>query len=278
VTLLIGLFAGGASAAVLWIGMRSTFAEPLFARTNHRGITVPVGAGIILSLAVLAAAALEWALVGLGVDQEHLHISSTVLVAALGFGLLGFLDDLVGTDDHKGFAGHLKALRSGRLTTGGLKVLGGGALAAVVTGGIDASRPGRFVVDTLLVALSANLGNLFDRAPGRAIKLATVFGGLLVLTHVDAVKSTGLLVVLGAALGLAWFDLGEQLMLGDAGANVLGAVLGISVVLCCDLPVRIGVLVVVAALNLLSEWVSFSTVIDRWAPLRAIDRLGRRRG
>jgi hypothetical protein len=40
--------------------------------------------------------------------------------------------------------------------------------------------------------------------------------------------------------------------------------------------VRTVVLIVVAALNLLSELVSFSAVIDRIGPLRALDRAGRR--
>jgi UDP-N-acetylmuramyl pentapeptide phosphotransferase/UDP-N-acetylglucosamine-1-phosphate transferase len=72
-------------------------------------------------------------------------------------------------------------------------------------------------------------------------------------------------------------DLRERLMLGDAGANALGAVLGLGVVLACSPGVRTLVLVVVAALNLASELVSFSRVIDRVAPLRALDQLGRRR-
>jgi len=40
--------------------------------------------------------------------------------------------------------------------------------------------------------------------------------------------------------------------------------------------VRTGALVVVAGLNLASEAVSFSKVIDATPPLRAIDRVGRR--
>jgi hypothetical protein len=40
--------------------------------------------------------------------------------------------------------------------------------------------------------------------------------------------------------------------------------------------VRAGALVAVLALNLASEKVSFSRVIERTPPLRALDRLGRR--
>jgi hypothetical protein len=70
-------------------------------------------------------------------------------------------------------------------------------------------------------------------------------------------------------------DLRERLMLGDAGANVLGAALGLGVVLACSPGVRTGVLVAVALLNLASERVSFSRVINAVPPFRALDRFGR---
>jgi hypothetical protein len=64
-------------------------------------------------------------------------------------------------------------------------------------------------------------------------------------------------------------------MLGDAGANPLGAALGVGVVVSCNPTTRLVVLAGVAALNLLSEVVSFSRLIDRTPPLRFLDRLGR---
>jgi UDP-N-acetylmuramyl pentapeptide phosphotransferase/UDP-N-acetylglucosamine-1-phosphate transferase len=64
-------------------------------------------------------------------------------------------------------------------------------------------------------------------------------------------------------------------MLGDAGANVLGGVLGLGVVLTADRATRNVVLVVLVALNLLSEVASFSRIIERVPPLRWFDRLGR---
>ena len=82
-------------------------------------------------------------------------------------------------------------------------------------------------------------------------------------------------VVVGAALGLLLDDLHERLMLGDAGANILGGVLGLGVVLACAPVTRTAVLGAVAALNLAAEVVSFSRVIDAVPPLRALDRLGR---
>ena len=71
-------------------------------------------------------------------------------------------------------------------------------------------------------------------------------------------------------------DLGERLMLGDAGANVVGAAIGVGVVLTSAPTARNIVLVVLLVLNVLSEKVSYSRLIDSTPPLRALDRLGRR--
>src|SRR5690625_7407082 len=65
-------------------------------------------------------------------------------------------------------------------------------------------------------------------------------------------------------------------MLGDAGANVLGAAVGTAAARSTAPPARLGMLALVVALNLASETVSFSTVIERTPVLRALDRLGRR--
>ena len=85
----------------------------------------------------------------------------------------------------------------------------------------------------------------------------------------------GVALVVGGGAGLLVPDLRERLMLGDAGANVLGAALGLGVVLACSSGVRTAVLVVVVVLNLASERVSFSRVIARVPPLRAADTWGR---
>ena len=52
-------------------------------------------------------------------------------------------------------------------------------------------------------------------------------------------------------------------MLGDVGANVLGAVVGLAVVLETSPTTRHVIVVVLLALNVISERVSFSRVIDR---------------
>ena len=274
----VGFVLGAVAAAVLWRATGSMFAADVFARENFRGRRVPVGVGVLLPVAAISVEAVFVVLATAGVDEIAVWARArlVVVVAVIGFGLLGLLDDLAGTIEDKGFSGHLRALRRGRLTTGGLKLLGGGALALVVAGAAPGgSGLGRLVVDGLLIALSANLGNLFDRAPGRVAKVALVaYFAVLLGAGFDG-ELTGVAVIAGAAAVLLWPDLRERLMLGDAGSNVLGAVAGLGVVLSTAFWVRVVVLVVVLALNVASESVSFSKVIERVPPLRYADRLGR---
>ena len=256
------------------------FDAPVLARTNYRGADIPVGAGVILVAAVIAVeAALRVAEV-LGRDAGPAERAGRglALVVAAGFGLLGTFDDLAAHGPERGFRGHVTSMLRGRLTTGGLKLAAGGLLGIIVASAAGASNLGDLVLGALVVALAANLGNLFDRAPGRCTKVTLLAGIVLVATasSVDRPALTGVAMVLGAGAGLLWFDLHEELMLGDAGSNVLGAALGLGVVATTDAFTQILVLVVLVGLNLASEAVSFSRVIDATPPLRVLDRLGRR--
>ena len=133
----------------------------------------------------------------------------------------------------------------------------------------------RLLTDAVLIALAANLANLLDRAPGRAIKV-----GLLAwvpIAFVAGGDAVGIAIapVIGAFCGLLGDDLREHLMLGDTGANVLGAVLGLAVVLDVGRGPRNFVLIGLILLTIAAEMVSFSAVIDRVPILRRFDALGR---
>ena len=126
---------------------------------------------------------------------------------------------------------HLGALRTGRVTTGLLKLVGGAAIAIVLVASPGFKDGRGLLVDALLIALAANFANLLDRAPGRVIKYGLV--GYVPLAIALGVGPTGVAIapVMGAAFGLLGDDLHERLMIGDTGANVIGAVLGLGVVL-----------------------------------------------
>lgn len=275
------LLVGGAVAAVvLERAAAPVLGAPTLQRTNYRGHALATGGGLVIVLAVLVVEAVRTTLAEFGVGEELSDslLRSMVLFACFAFAFLGLVDDLLGTEADRGFRGHLGALARGRLTTGAMKLFGGGVVAIVLTAAPGEVSGRRLLADAALVALAANLGNLLDRAPGRTTKVALLAYVPIALAAGTSPVGLALAPVVGAAAGLLVPDLRERLMLGDTGANLLGAVLGLAVVLETSRPVRTGVLVALVLLNGAAERVSFSTVIDRTPGLRHLDRLGRRTG
>lgn len=253
-------------------------AMPALSRTNYRGIPLPTAAGILIVLAVLVIEAGRAILgaAGVGEDPGLTLDRSLVLFAAFGFGFLGFVDDLLGGGQDRGFRGHVRALAQGRLTTGFLKLFGGAGVAVVLVATPGFATGRRLITDAVLIALAANFANLLDLAPGRLIKASWVaYLPLAVVLGTDDI-AIAIAPIMGAALGLLPDDLRERLMLGDTGANVIGATLGLGVVLGLGSEGRTGVLVALIVLNVLAELLSFSRVIERVRFLRAFDRWGQR--
>ena len=69
----------------------------------------------------------------------------------------------------RGWRGHARALREGRLSTGAIKAIGALALAAYVVSG-RGLESWRYLADVALLILATNLFNLLDLRPGRAEK------------------------------------------------------------------------------------------------------------
>ncbi len=273
----MALLVGFLTVRVLMMTGRDLLHAPALARENYRGRTVFTAVGLFLVMAVLVVEAGRSGLGALGLgDSPGVNAARPlVLFAAFGFGLLGFLDDMLGGED-RGFRGHITALLHGRLTSGMVKLLGGAAVALVL-----AAAPGfvtwqRLFADAVLIALCANLANLLDRAPGRVTKVSLL--AYLPLAIVAGAGPVGVAVapLMGAAIGVLPEDLRERVMLGDTGANVLGGVLGLVIVLECSRTTRNGVFIGLIVANLASEFVSFSRVIEAVPPLRWLDQLGRR--
>jgi UDP-GlcNAc:undecaprenyl-phosphate GlcNAc-1-phosphate transferase len=277
VTVLLGFVVGALTVQFLRIGARNMLASPVLTRTNVRGISVPTSGGILIVVAVLVIEAGRAVLgaAGIGHDPGLTIQRSEVLFAVFGFGLLGLIDDLLGDSASRGFKGHVAALLRGEITTGFLKLFGGAGVAVVLvaTPGFKTGRG--LLVDAVLIALAANLGNLLDRAPGRTIKAAMIAYVPLALVLGGGALGIAIAPVMGAAFGLFGDDVRERLMLGDAGANVIGAVLGLGVVLGRGEVSRTTALIVLIIANVAAELVSFSDVINRVPPLRFLDRLGR---
>lgn len=273
-SVIFALLGGAAAGGLLLRTTRGALAHPVLQRSNYRGVELPTAAGLLLVVAVLAVEGLRTVLIvaaGGGTSAERV----TVLGAVVAFGFLGLVDDLLGDSGDRGLRGHVAAAFRGRVTTGFLKLGGGIAVAVVLSGFINGNRPGQVLIDAVLISLAANLGNLLDRAPGRTLKWALVAYVPIAVAGGSSEASVALAVVMGAALALVVGDVREVFMLGDTGANALGAALGVVTVLVASPAARIIVAGVLVFLTLLSEVVSFSRVIAVVAPLRFFDRLGR---
>jgi len=275
-----GIGALAARAALAWIRHDPRAGE--LRRTNFHGRTVTLAGGPALALGATVGAAL---------GAPGAAATAAVVTAGATAGAVGFYDDIVGNrpdQQAKGFAGHLGALREGRVTSGLVKIAGVGAagLAAAALLAADprvrahrGRRRGgvvRATSDVLLgagvIAGTANLLNLLDLRPGRALKAGTLIGVPLAVGRGGGVAAG----TLGAGAALLPADLGEEIMLGDAGANALGALLGVALAARTGPAGRAVALSVLAALTAASEKVSFTKVIQDTPWLRELDALGRR--
>lgn len=298
--------------AVPWLATRM-LVPALVARgggvANYRGRIVSPGLGTVWF--VWSGCAVFGGAIATAMDAENaLPILALAGPLALVAFAAGLIDDSFGSSADKGFRGHLRALTSGRLTTGGMKLIAIGLASlavAFVIGGvapwssavIDLESAGDlagFVALCLVAgaatALTSNLVNLTDLRPGRALKayaVLTLFG-IAVLTSSAIYRGAGVsaefsvravdLVVLGLfgmgpVIAVWRYDLDEVAMLGDSGANPMGAVAGLLIVAGLPMWGLLAYAVVVFGLNLMSERVSFSRVIDSTPALRWFDRLGR---
>jgi len=253
--------AGAARLAYSALTRRPPGGPKTWWRTNHRGEPVSLLEGPAVAAGAIAG------LLAAQACGPSARWPSTAAMAAAGAGAAAFgaYDDLAGSGHRRGFRGHLGALRHGEVTTGAVK-LGGIGAVGIVSAALAGGSPADVALNAGLIAGAANLLNLFDLRPGRAIKVAVACG-------VPGALATA--APLGAALALLAEDLGERAMLGDAGANALGAMLG-AAASALPRPARIVLLTGIAGLTAASEKVSFTEVIERTPALRKLDMLGRR--
>lgn len=317
--------AGWLVPALAMRGLAPSLAVSPFVVENYRGRRVFLGLGlawVVWAVSLFTASTIFEVVasasdVAYGTVEMLLFDAFTMplyvvpVILTLAAAAFGMADDVFGTGDDRGFRGHLTALTRGRITTGGLKLLGIGLVAAVHAWRSGPSQavgqdPAGVIVlwwvaGTLVIALAANLMNLLDLRPGRALKayviLATVATTAFVTQTVDRyaelaaqsgmswvdadtaiVLASLVVVLLGPALAIWKYDLGERGMLGDAGSNAMGAIVGYILVRALPLPWLVGVAVLLLGLNLLSERISFSRLIEQVGPLRYLDGLGRAKG
>lgn len=297
----------GACAGLGYVLRRKHIKASQWERTNFHGVTVSLRGGVAMAGASVASAAVASALS----DQPRAALGGAV--AALGGGVAGYIDDVdQGAHDGgkvaKGLKGHLGALAHGQVTTGVIKIAGIGAsalAASALVGSKATSVSGKaadLALNTVLIAGTANLANLLDLRPGRALKATVLVATPLSYFSCAAAKtpasgasgapsakpvspastsgaSAQRLLASGlnaAAITALVEDLQETTMLGDTGANAAGALLGTSLAANDSRKLRLGAALGVVGLILASEKVSFSKVIAANPALNWLDQLWRR--
>lgn len=176
---------GGLGAFAARAALRAAKSAPghnALTRTNFHGRDVSLAGG-----PALAAAASVTAAIGAGSSR----LAKAALLAGGVSGAVGLYDDIAGARPEqktaKGFRGHIGALRDGRVTSGMVKIAGVGvaALSAAALAEADDAAIGRrrygvfrravnVALGAGVIAGTANLLNLFDLRPGRALKAGAI--------------------------------------------------------------------------------------------------------
>jgi UDP-GlcNAc:undecaprenyl-phosphate GlcNAc-1-phosphate transferase len=193
------------------------------------------------------------------------------------FGALGLIDDLFGDRSVGGLKGHFsELLLNHKLTTGAAKAIGGTFSALVAGFLLNPHTPAKALVAAGIIALTANALNLTDTRPGRTILLSLLLIvlsaaiGFSRVTSID-VALFGAPVLLLCVMFL--FDRSAKLMMGDVGANSIGALIGAIWVMIVPEQAQLVYFGLLIWFHIWTETHSLSQTIEKTPWLRSIDRL-----
>jgi UDP-GlcNAc:undecaprenyl-phosphate GlcNAc-1-phosphate transferase len=259
---------GGAGAVAALLVALAAMRSTRLSAVNHRGRRLPVVLGVALMAGFTAS--LGPRVLGWGPEARR---TGSVLIGAFLVFLAGLYDDLRDTRS-RGLLKQLAPLLRGRVSPGAVKFLAATAAATLVAAELNDHGTLALVLGIPVMAGASNAVNLLDVRPGRALKY--FLPAALILGLVG--RGTGYAVVAAAGIGPAVvlfpFDLRERAMLGDAGSNLLGFVLGIGLYQTLR---EVGLAIALAtilALHALAETVTLSSIIRGVGPLRWFDDLG----
>lgn len=251
-------------------------------KQNFEGTKIPNATGVLISISLLITSSIIIITPDVFGDLRNfkdplMHIFILTFTASFA----GFIDDIFSTDEIRGFRGHLGELLKGRVTTGMLKAILGLAIALIIAAFTQDNLAG-IVSAMFVIGLSMNAFNLLDIRPGRALKIYILMMAVLILTPVALNMVifpaywhlAG--VVISPALILLYDDLSKKSMIGDTGANVLGAIVGYAVISTFTGNIRLVILALLLIFNFVADRWSITKMIESQPLLNTLDRLGRK--
>jgi UDP-GlcNAc:undecaprenyl-phosphate/decaprenyl-phosphate GlcNAc-1-phosphate transferase len=268
-----------ASAAILAQPTLRVLSEAGHTRPNYRDRLLPCPSGVLIVAASLLALVPLLLIERLARVVIVYHGLIPVAAYALGVACLGLIDDTLGgaRAEHagpRGWRGHGAAVLRGELSTGTLKAAGSLGLALLVTGFANLST-GRWLLAAGVLVLATNVFNLLDLRPGRSIKALVLLGAGLTIGSADLRPLWMLGLFAAPALVAGFYDLRERAMLGDTGANLLGGLAGLWLVLTLSGTGQLVALALLIAITIYGEFRSISDLVERTPGLRELDSLGR---
>jgi UDP-GlcNAc:undecaprenyl-phosphate GlcNAc-1-phosphate transferase len=251
-------------------------------KLNYRSRPLPCPLGV-LALAASLAALIPLTLLAKLASTDVFHPEALpIAVYALGVIALGLVDDTLSAPSsgdgarpaHRGWRGHGAAALRGELSSGALKAVGSLGLALFAMSYLSLSN-WRWLLAAGVLVLATNLFNLLDLRPGRSTKAFVLLGAGLTIGSMDLRPLWAVGLFAAPALIAGAYDLRERAMLGDTGANLLGALAGLWLVLTLSGTGQLIALGLLAAVTVLGELRSISALIERTPVLRELDSWGR---
>src|ERR1700722_5367437 len=276
-----------ACAALLAPALLRALGEGGDTRLNYRDRALPFPFGVLTLAAALLALIPLTLLQQLASTRVFHPETLPIALYALGVLALGLLDDTLapgagggagagedGGSGPRGWRGHGAAALRGELSTGALKAVGSLGLALLAMSYLGLSN-GRWLLAAGVLVLATHAFNLLGLRPGRATKAFVLLGAGLTIGSMGlrALWALGLFAAPALVAGL--YDLRERAMLGDTGANLLGALAGLWLVLTLSGTGQVIALCLLVAITLYGELRSISGFVERTPGLRALDSLGR---
>lgn len=238
-------------------------------KLNYNKKPVMASYGIV-EFAYIAASIYALTILGY-TDLKHAKLYIAVMGAMWA---LGVIDDLFGSREVGGFKGHFKKLIFERkLTTGAAKAIGGGIVGLIAGWSISGGDIIKWLPAALVIPLCANILNLFDLRPGRAVAVFFLGLGVTYTCVLGSIYDPWIIGVIAVvALVFAVIDSRGKAMMGDSGSNALGAALGLTIALNTSWIFQLAAILLLVGIHYYSEKHSMTEFIAKNRVLSSIDR------